>query len=129
MSAPGYVVEVPREPAPGRRHAERALLARQLSVIREMLGMLDTLTIAGQRHVMEKVVSFVDTCARAPAVRPTPGHRETLFELVLQLRKESERLVPDSLRFAERAEDLIALLGAVGERSSLAPAETPGTRR
>jgi len=111
MSAPGYVVDLPRELPLPPRPGEPAVLARPLSVIREMLGMLDTLTIAGQRHLMEKVVGFVEACARAAVTHPNARRRETVFELVVQLRKESERLVPDSLRFTAQAEKLMALLG------------------
>jgi hypothetical protein len=114
VSAPGYIVEVPPELPPHRRQGERALLEGQLSVIREMLGMLDTITIAGQRHLMEKVVTFVEPHARAAVIRPSARRRDMLFELVVQLRKESERLVPDSARFTAHAENLIALLGVVG---------------
>lgn len=111
MSAPSHLLDVPRELPLPRLPGERAVLARPLSVVREMLGMLDTLTIAGQRHLMEKVVGFVELFARAAVTHPNARRREALFDLVSELRKESERLVPDALRFTERAENLIALLG------------------
>lgn len=114
MSASGHAVDFVRERPDDRRYGEPALLARQLPVIQEMLGVLDTLTIAGQRHVMEKVVSFVDTKTRAAAARMSNRDRATLFELLTQLRKESQRLVPDPLRFTRHAENLVALLRALG---------------
>ena len=113
MSTSSHAVELVREPPPHGRPSEHALLVQQLPVIREMLGTLDTLTIAGQRHVMQKVVDFVDTKTRVVAARMSHRNRATLFDLLTQLGKESERLVPDSARFARQAESLITLLGTV----------------
>jgi hypothetical protein len=113
MTAISHAIDFVRERPVDRRPSEAALLARQLPVIHEMLGTLDTLTIAGQRHVMEKVVSFVDTKTRATGARMNDRNRATLFELLTQLRQESQRRVPDPLRFTHHAESLITLLGGI----------------
>lgn len=118
MTAPSHAIEIVREPAVQRRRSESALRERHLQVIGEMLGMLDTLTIAGQRHLMEKIVSFVDTQTRSAAVRMSNGNRAALFEVLTRLRQESQRLVPDPVRFIRHAENLIALLSAVRQRRS-----------
>jgi hypothetical protein len=113
MSASSHAAQVvPQLRHPGRPIAHE-LLAQQLSIIREMLATLDTLTIAGQRHVMEKVVGFVDTKTRALAARMSSRNRVTLLDLLMQLRKESQRLVPDPVPFTRHAENLITLLAAV----------------
>jgi hypothetical protein len=91
----------------------RLLIAAELAVIREMLGTLESLTIAGQRHAMDKVVGFVGERAQGAATRVSPRNRTTLLDLLAELQKESQRMVPDSASFARHAENLIALLAAV----------------
>ena len=103
----------------GQNHAAEPIENRSidrptLSVIREMVGTLDTLTIAGQRHVMDKVVAFVDEQVRHATPRVSKRNRATLGEVMTQLRSESDRVFPDSARFAQRAESLIRLLGSIG---------------
>ncbi|HVV48369.1 MAG TPA: hypothetical protein VHO06_01800 [Polyangia bacterium] len=113
MSATSHAIHlVPARPVQ-RPPSQRALLARQLPVIREMLGTFDTLTIAGQRHLMEKVVGFVDSKTRAVGPRMSNRNRATLLELLTRLRQESQRLVPDPVCFTRHAENLITLLDAV----------------
>jgi len=112
MSATSHAIDLVRELSGDRVTGENGLLA-QLPVIHEMLGMLDTLTIAGQQHVMEKVVDFVDSKTRAVAPRMGDRNRVTLFDLLRRLREESQRLVPDPLRFTRHAESLITLLRSV----------------
>jgi hypothetical protein len=84
-----------------------------LTVIREMLLMLDSLTIAGQRHLMEKVVRFVED--QLPRVRAGVGRRNLtgIESIVKQLQRESDRLVPDVAAFSRGAEALLALLVAL----------------
>jgi hypothetical protein len=96
------------------RNGERALRLRQLSVVREMLGTLDTLTIAGQHYDIDKVIAFVDGQVRGAARRVSERNRATLMDLMTQLRDESVHRFPDSTRFAQRAENLISLLVAIG---------------
>ena len=115
MSAPIRVVDLVQDrPATDRRNGEHASVARKLSVIREMLGTLDTLTIAGQHHLMDKVIAFVEGQVQQVAARVSKRNRATLADVMTQLRRESDLLFPDSTRFAQRAESLINLLVAIG---------------
>lgn len=115
MSAPIHVAELVQEGLTAeRRNGEHALLLRQLSVIREMLGTLDTLTIAGQHHDIDKVIAFVGGQVQRARTQVSGRNRTTLMDLMTQLRNESDRLFPDSTRFAQRAENLISLLVAIG---------------
>jgi hypothetical protein len=81
----------------------------RLAVAREMLVTLETLTNAGQRHLMAKVVSFIEgQVAQAPAAR---GRQRALAtQLLAQLRRESDRPFPEVAAFRSRAEGLIGLL-------------------
>lgn len=84
-----------------------------LTVIREMLLMLDSLTIAGQRHLMEKVVRFVEE--QLPRARSSLTRRNlgAIESTVQQLRRESERVVPNVCAFSRGAQSLLALLVAL----------------
>jgi hypothetical protein len=86
----------------------------RLAVAREMLVTLETLTNAGQRHLMAKVVTFIEghVATATAGVRERP--RAAALQLLGQLRRESERPSPDVATFRSRAETLIALLAPVG---------------
>jgi hypothetical protein len=114
VSAVRYEAEVVHGAPANLPDGERGLLGRQLSVIREMLASLDTLTIAGQRHVMEKVVTFVDERVRAAPLRVGHRDRTALLKLLTDARTESQRRASDPSSFKRHTESLIALLGAVG---------------
>ena len=113
MTVPMVATEVVRERVPGRVEPEPPPPRLPLSVIREMLVMLDSLTIAGQRHLMEKVVRFVDD--QVPRLSASVGRRNhSAVETILEaLRHESDRLVPDVAVFSRGAESLLALLAAL----------------
>ena len=89
-------------------------LSRQIATIREMLSMLDTLTAAGQRHSMSKIVGFVDQHVGRTLDRIGARNGSTLTELSTWLRHESQRTLPDVATFRRRADDLLSLLVAVG---------------
>jgi hypothetical protein len=114
MSASIPVADLVQDGGTTDRQSERALLVGQFSVIREMLGNLETVTIAGQHHVIDKVIAFVDARVRHAATRTNRLNRATLMDLMAHLRNESDCRFPDSTRFAQRAENLISLLVAVG---------------
>lgn len=111
MSVPMVATEVVFDRRPVRTEPERKQVP--LTVIREMLLMLDSLTIAGQRHLMEKVVRFVED--QLPRIGASLGRRNlgAIETLVNQLRRESDRLVPDVAAFSRGAETLLALLVAL----------------
>ena len=89
-------------PSPGR-----------LAVAREMLDTLETLTNAGQRHLMAKVVTFIEgqISKAVPAVRERP---RAAALLLTELQRQSERPAPDLAAFRTHAETLIALLAPLG---------------
>ncbi len=113
MSVPMVATEVVFDRRPVRTEPEPERKQVPLTVIREMLLMLDSLTIAGQRHLMEKVVHFVE--GRLPGVTTSLGRRNAgaIEAIVTQLRRESDRLVPDVTAFSRGAETLLALLVAL----------------
>jgi hypothetical protein len=84
--------------------------ADPIDTVREMLAMLETITIAGQRHVMEKVTVFAEARIGRVARRAGPAARRVLWEQLDCLRREAERIVPDVATFTRRAESLMALL-------------------
>jgi hypothetical protein len=81
----------------------------RLAVAREMLVTLETLTNAGQRHLMAKVVTFIEgQVGESPAARDR--QRATAAQMLVQLRRESDRPFPEVAAFRSRAEGLIKLL-------------------
>ena len=90
------------------------LLADKLATIRQMLASLDTLTIAGQRHLMTKVLAFLDSHVDRLIHQAGHGKRSMLLEQLVLLRRESDRQLPSVPAFGERAESLLALLASGG---------------
>jgi hypothetical protein len=82
-------------------------------VVREMMSNLDNLTVAGQQHVMAKIIRFVEVEA-APVLRGMRArHRLAVSELLAGLRHETARLCPDAASFVRRGEAVIGLLGTL----------------
>ena len=113
MTVPMVAAEVVRERLPSPAEPEPPPPRLPLSVIREMLVMLDNLTIAGQRHLMEKVVHFVEE--QVPRLTASVSRRNsaTVATILEGLRRESDRLVPDVAAFSRGAESLLALMAAL----------------
>jgi hypothetical protein len=78
-----------------------------------MIATLETLTDAGQRHLMTKVVALIEghLAAAGPA-----RERQTNAEVQLlgQLQRECERPSPGIAAFRDHAERLIALVARLG---------------
>jgi len=85
-------------------------LADKQATIRQMLATLDTLTIAGQRHLMAKVLAFVEGQVDRAIRHTGAGNRGMLLEQLALLKRESDRPLPSVPAFGERAESLLALL-------------------
>ena len=83
---------------------------REVPVVQEMLATLDTLTAAGQRHTMGKVVSFISDAIKRLGSSVSLRNRSTLTELLSRLAHESERRSPDVQRFRGSADSLLELL-------------------
>jgi hypothetical protein len=99
-------------PGRARRGAHRAGgLGGQAGTIREMLATLETLTRAGQRHSMEKIVAFLAAHVPVAGHGLGRGNMEALMRLLQSLRRESERSCPDSVVFSLQAENTLALMG------------------
>ncbi len=97
---------------------DRDLVMPQFEVIREMLSGLETLTAAGQRHSIGKILAFIRTRLRESGPLLSGRNRETVGELLDQLTRESARPWPDLRDVRERTESLIALLPSTGAPAS-----------
>jgi hypothetical protein len=86
----------------------------RLAVAREMLATLETLTNAGQRHLMEKIVALIEGHVVATALRARERRRGAALQLSTLLKRESERRSPRAAAFRGYAERLIALLTPLG---------------
>jgi hypothetical protein len=85
----------------------------RLAVAREMLATLETLTDAGQRHQMEKVVTFIEGHLAAAVAGAREHQRAAVLPLLTQLKRESERPSPVVAAFRDDAERLLALLASL----------------
>ena len=83
-----------------------------LEVVREMIGTMETLTLAGQRHTMARIVDFIDQCATRCERTIGIHNRNTLEQLLEELTREAQRIFPDARSFGSRAEALLGLLAA-----------------
>lgn len=106
IRAPGLPVDL-------RTGGEPASLSWQVSVLGDMVATLDTLTTAGQHHVIGKVVAVVRDQVRRAAPLVSRREREMLAGLVEEMARESDRVSPDLAVFTPRAERLIGLLALV----------------
>ncbi len=86
-------------------------LAEKLEIVRQMVASLETVTIAGQRHLMTKVLAFVDGQVDR-AVRGSSLDRRRLLEQLALLKHETDRQLPSVPVFGRRAENLLDLLAA-----------------
>jgi hypothetical protein len=105
------VKSISKAPLDRRRNdGDGASPAWQVSVIGDMLATLDTLTTAGQHHVMGKVVAVVREQVRRASPLVSWPEREMLAGLVEDLEHESDRRSPDLAVFMPRAEKIIKVL-------------------
>jgi hypothetical protein len=73
-----------------------------LGLVVEMLDTLDTLTFAGQRHVMGKVLRLL-----AP---PAGGATRGIEGLLADMGREARRMAPTAATFRRTAEELLSAL-------------------
>ncbi|HTB60747.1 MAG TPA: hypothetical protein VLC06_22910 [Polyangia bacterium] len=106
IRAPGLPVDL-------RTGSEPASLSWQVSVLGDMVATLDTLTTAGQHHIIGKVLAVVRDQVRRAAPLVSRREREMLAGLVEEMARESGRVSPDLAVFTPRAERLIGLLALV----------------
>jgi hypothetical protein len=79
----------------------------QLAVVVEMMDSIDTLTIAGQRHMMMKVVRFLE---RQLVLVRAGERRPLVFRSLGRLAHEAERQTPNPRAFNRRAAVLVSLI-------------------
>ena len=94
------------------RRVDRGTVRRRLAIGKEMVATMETLTGAGQRFQMSKLVVFLDDefqrCFGA-----APGTRRRVIAWWLrQLHGEAERVSPDAAAFSRRAETVIEAISA-----------------
>jgi hypothetical protein len=106
-------IHVPGMAAQPRTSSDHASLSWQVSVLGDMVATLDTLTTAGQQHVIGKVVAVVRDQVRRAAPLVSRGEREILAGLVEEMQHASDRVSPDLSVFTPRAERLFGLLALV----------------
>lgn len=88
------------------------LIDHELSTIREMLATLNTLSIAGQRHLMGKVIAFIDGHVERIMREARDSAARRLAEHLAMLKDESERPLPSVARFGRHTETTLELLVA-----------------
>lgn len=99
--------------SPATRLRPGGVLAGQAGTIREMLGILETLTTAGQRHSMNKIVDFLAKHVLAARCDLGRRNKEALMRLIGALRAESERFLPEPTLFSHQTKSILALMGSV----------------
>jgi hypothetical protein len=89
-------------------------MLNRLGIVREMLSTIECTTLAGQRYLMGKIVTFFDQLAATGYAGVGGRPRVMLAHLLGQLRQEGARPLPDAPRFIESAKDLLTLLEELG---------------
>ncbi|HXJ23977.1 MAG TPA: hypothetical protein VMT03_27535 [Polyangia bacterium] len=79
-------------------------------MIGEMLGSLESLTNAGQRHVMAKIVGFIQTRVSSGAIART-ADRARVTELLDRVRHEATRPLPVVEAFRDAVGRVLAAPG------------------
>jgi len=81
-----------------------------LGTIREMLSSIDSVTLAGQRYTMSKIIAFFEELGANVYVGVSERSQVLIARLLNQLGHESARPLPDAPRFTQHATDVLALL-------------------
>jgi len=89
---------------------ENLSLMDRIAVLEHVLSMLDTLTAAGQRHMMKRIATFVQQQAASAAGRLGDRTLRELLELVVALDRAGEMGAPDVGAFTVRAKSAFARL-------------------
>lgn len=89
-----------------------ALSEAEIATLREMLANLETLTEAGQRHTMAKIVALVGEAVAAISDELCASSRKVAVTVLTRITGESARRRPDPRGFRVDCERLLALLSA-----------------
>jgi len=114
MTVSLQVPEVTNSRLPHLRDGMRPPRAWQLTVVREMLATLETLTAAGQQHIMEKIAVVVRDQVRRAAPYLSRHDQERMGRQLDELVGEADRFSPDATLFTRRAEAVLESLARVG---------------
>jgi len=106
------IAEPAWRPRPTRTRPASAL-GGQAGTVREMLLVLGTLTTAGQRHSMNKIVDFLAKHVPGAGYQLGRRNKEALVRLIEALRRESVRPLPEIALFCHQTENVLALMSAV----------------
>jgi hypothetical protein len=82
-------------------------------IVREMLATLADVSTAGQRHLMNKIVGIIEGELRKTIRNQSAANRRVLTEQLVRLRRESNRVLPDTSNFVQGAGNVLALLDAI----------------
>ena len=88
----------------------RSVLLGRLAIVREMLSTMESVTFAGQRHIMAKIVAFFEDLIANECASGSGRARFLLAHLVHQLSCESRRPFPDAHAFQNHATDLLSMV-------------------
>jgi hypothetical protein len=88
------------------------IFPRELAVIGEMLGSLDSLTNAGQQHTMAKIVSFIQSRVSSGSIART-ADRAQIAELLDRVRHEAARPLPVVDAFRDAVGRVLAVPGVL----------------
>ena len=94
----------------GQRVIDAPKMSDRLGDIRWMVQTIDTLTLAGQRHELQKIVGLLEEEAIQGRSNACVSRLETIESLLAAMRHEVGRLSPDVRSFAARAESLIGVV-------------------
>jgi len=93
-----------------RARTEDLPLIDRIAVLEQVLSMLDTLTAAGQRHMMKRVATFVHQQVAGAVGQLDDRDAAELLGLAIELERESAMALPEVGPFTSRAKKAFARL-------------------
>jgi hypothetical protein len=93
-----------------RPYGYTQIFPSELAVIGEMLGMLESLTNAGQQHVMAKIVGFIQGRVSSGAIARR-ADRARVAELLERVQREAARPLPVVDAFRDAVGSVLAVPG------------------
>jgi hypothetical protein len=102
MTSMPTTISIP-EPAP-------PTFNEKITMIRQMVANLDTLTLAGQRHDMKKILDFLEEHVLRAMRGASLGNRRMLAEQLEVLKRAHDQRSPAVPAFSDRVLSLIAMI-------------------
>jgi hypothetical protein len=94
---------LPQAPLASPPHA---LVVGRLGIVEALLGDLETVTHAGQRYTMAKIVGLLRDEVADSGPRLPELDRRRMKRALDELAREQDRMLPDRLPFAARAQTI-----------------------